>query len=384
MRSWVPIEMPRCAGALVAAVLVAGGSQAEGQDTVYVDDSHQCEGCVRFAPAQAVGDEDDPLPFSQPRLSVAGDGTIVMIDPTALEGVAIFDAAGNYSGSLGRVGEGPGEFQPPVRVAYVDRGDSLIVGDAGGRRLNVFGPEGEFHRRLRIPGAPVRHGGFRRLRNGDFLVNHRYRFAGAQDHRSPLLTLPLHRYDSEGERVCEFGASEPADGLVSQVRAELEPELQERIALVTNREALAVDEQDRVWTARPRRYEIEVWEPCAAAPDLVLKREARWFEGEVSDGVYVALDGREKPPNLVDLHVDEEGRLWVLARVPVADSEVVEWTARIEVIDPEQGMVLASGDYDGGYLAFTPQGVPYIWVTDDVGRAMPKVLSLELVDAPRR
>lgn len=62
-----------------------------------------------------------------------------------------FNASGEFEGSVGREGDGPGEFQRPTRLEALSD-DTLVVFDVQLRRLSVIGPEGEAVRTIPLPG----------------------------------------------------------------------------------------------------------------------------------------------------------------------------------------------------------------------------------------
>lgn len=74
-------------------------------------------------------DEDDENQwFSSIRgMGRLSDGSVVAVDRTAAE-VRIFDEAGRHLRSMGRHGEGPGEFADPF-ILWIAAGDTIWVGD---------------------------------------------------------------------------------------------------------------------------------------------------------------------------------------------------------------------------------------------------------------
>ncbi len=66
--------------------------------------------------------------------------------------ILLFDMSGRYLRSVGRSGEGPGEF---LGLARIDRGqgDSIIAWDQRLGRFSVFTPTGRFQRSFSIPGG---------------------------------------------------------------------------------------------------------------------------------------------------------------------------------------------------------------------------------------
>ncbi|GEM_PF-3514729 len=63
----------------------------------------------------------------------------------------LFDSNGSLIRTVGRPGDGPGEFRE-VRSVTVLPGDTAVVYDHPHRRVEVFGPEGEYVRTVRMPG----------------------------------------------------------------------------------------------------------------------------------------------------------------------------------------------------------------------------------------
>lgn len=94
-------------------------------------------------------------------------GRVYIIDPTLMR-VLLFDSTGRKVGTIGRQGDGPGEFQGPWKV-FIGRGDSVFVVDLSLARLSVFSPTLAFVRSFRIhPGWGLNT--FRELADGSFLV----------------------------------------------------------------------------------------------------------------------------------------------------------------------------------------------------------------------
>ena len=58
----------------------------------------------------------------------------------------VFESDGSYVQTVGREGEGPGEFSAPSKIV-VDASDSVYVWDSGQSRIHVFSPDLAFVRR---------------------------------------------------------------------------------------------------------------------------------------------------------------------------------------------------------------------------------------------
>lgn len=82
--------------------------------------------------------------FGATRLS---DGRVALVNQGTQE-LRYYDSSGVFIESVGRAGEGPGEFR---RAFYIwsQRGDTVFVGDYRPFQFHVFGPQGEFQRTVR-------------------------------------------------------------------------------------------------------------------------------------------------------------------------------------------------------------------------------------------
>ena len=98
------------------------------------------------APAVAIGSGVDP---EVPLVRVASvvpleEGRVAVV---MREHVQVFNADGSLAATLGRQGQGPGEFSAPASVVPIG-GDSLAVWDQNRRRVSVFTGDGRFVREL--------------------------------------------------------------------------------------------------------------------------------------------------------------------------------------------------------------------------------------------
>ncbi len=72
-------------------------------------------------------------------IAVDDDRNVYVFDYQA-QHVGVFDSAGNHVETLGRPGEGPGEFNRAEAIAMLPDG-RLVVRNPGNQRIEVFGPE---------------------------------------------------------------------------------------------------------------------------------------------------------------------------------------------------------------------------------------------------
>ena len=94
-----------------------------------------------LVPEVSIGELDGPEEYLFGRIwsiAVNDDGTVYVLDQQA-QHVRVFDSLGVYLETLGRRGEGPGEFSRAEAIAVLpDR--RLIVRDPDNQRVTVFGP----------------------------------------------------------------------------------------------------------------------------------------------------------------------------------------------------------------------------------------------------
>jgi hypothetical protein len=91
--------------------------------------------------------EDKNCQFAELRsVQADSEGRIYAIDGRECT-VKVFDAEGRFLRTIGRKGQGPGEFSIPSRNIITPQ-DDLVVLDAGNRRLSFFKKEGELIKEL--------------------------------------------------------------------------------------------------------------------------------------------------------------------------------------------------------------------------------------------
>src|SRR5690606_5565248 len=147
--------------ALAACILPAGA--CDGRDTSASTPGTSLEGAtivesvepawsaaeawrVADDPSVVIGGQSDDARYQFGRVAGAlwlGDGTIVVGDAAAKE-VRYFDSDGSYRLTVGREGQGPGEFLDVSLTGAV--GDTVVVWDSRQSRLTFIGPDGAVER----------------------------------------------------------------------------------------------------------------------------------------------------------------------------------------------------------------------------------------------
>lgn len=137
--------------AVVAAASCATGERDVGTSAVY--DSAGVTVAENPEPDRPLGVEVTPIADLIPpdsALTVAPWGVTtdertgrIYVTDRPNDRVVVFDASGRYAGTLGRSGDGPGEFRNPVAGA-VDPSGSLVVWDSGRRVLSRWSSGGDY------------------------------------------------------------------------------------------------------------------------------------------------------------------------------------------------------------------------------------------------
>ncbi len=122
---------------VVGALAACSGGESGGALAIRIADLP----VLAYAEEARIGSFDDPVVgFSQIGDVEAGpDGAVYVSELQASE-VRIYAADGTLLRTVGRAGEGPGEFARPTSIGLL--GDTLWVRDSRRRRISWFGPDG--------------------------------------------------------------------------------------------------------------------------------------------------------------------------------------------------------------------------------------------------
>ena len=184
---WLPI----LALAIMAGALTARAPLGFGQKPV-TDDVFKT-GKIRFVPLVTITDEamGGKGVFSRPNdVAVDGQGRVYVNDSKE-SAIRVFDAAGAYLKTIGRAGQGPGEFNGYLQEIEHSQGRlyALVM-----RSISVFDSEGVFIKSIK-PEGPLWQA-FRALPDGRFLIEKAIRDYQSPDHRKrygSILSRPISR-----------------------------------------------------------------------------------------------------------------------------------------------------------------------------------------------
>jgi hypothetical protein len=291
-----------------------------------------------------LGSPNDSVLLGATSAAVAVTSAGHFIVPGGAGQVVVFDRSGRFVRSIGRRGPGPGEFRS-INDVRVTPGDSVIVADA--RKLELFGPDFQYVRQLRIvsPGSFAQtlllpNGGIIRQTRPERLVV--MRPDGTVQDSVTLPVVPA----APGCRGCNV------------------------------RWLAASSTTGRFWSSISNRYEIQQLDATGVVHQALTRRPS-WYAPW--DSIPRGSPTRPAAPvsSLYGIREDAAGMLWSLASVPdVRWREVKEggiasvekWNTRtdgiLSVIDPQAGVVLAERRLPGS-VGFVHQSDNMIFLQEE-------------------
>lgn len=337
----------RAAAIVLLAIPFRSGASAQ----VQIPDRPLCSQCsIEMELEVSLGDHDDGASLTGPPSTVRLDssGRFWVLD--GAEPPLVFDSAGAFLTSVGRAGEGPGEFRSAIDVLDVG-GDSLLVLDMALGRSTVVSPELRALRTLPLDPFQVWTGAV--MSWPDEVVLHGIA-ASAEAVGWPFHLVALRPEGLDLRR--SFG---PDRG---------ESRGPNPIGLLS---VLAVDPHGELWSGDRHLYRLSGWSPDGRL-ERSLERKPEWFAERSTR----PQGGPSSPPQprIADMRFDAEGLLWVFLHIPSprwreawpaggdATGEISVrriqadrlYTTRIEVLDLNLGRVVTQSSVDGLVVAALP------------------------------
>jgi hypothetical protein len=353
--------------ALVVLFASGGVTSLHAQPTVRI--VQECRsGSWTLQPMFSFGGEPQiGLSFPQESLQQRPGGGVVFFNAGQLH---FYDRAGRLEATVGRQGQGPGEFQGAQALRFRGSGD-LEVYDSRNMQKTVIGPGPEFAEkqvsRLLTPVA-MSNTLFlpddRILTNGDFAA-------------PPHAGRPVHLLAPDGTILRSFGKTPP------ERRADVAFPLSRAIAWASG-------STEAIWSAHFRQYRIEQWDLNGRLRRAV-ERQVPWFLPWDMDAPVTPRT--PFPPHIRAVAEHAAGQLLVLLSVPprewshglTARGDSWEITrvdrvvaTRLEVLDHERGCVQATLDLVGYPLRLLENGVVAVYHENDA-TGVPEVRLFRLI-----
>ncbi|MDT8341432.1 MAG: hypothetical protein RQ751_07965 [Longimicrobiales bacterium] len=268
-------------------------------------------------------------------VSAIGDTILASARPVGGGEIQLFTLDGVWLRSVGRPGQGPGEFGRDLRVIPTESGGAVVV-DRALSRVTVFRADWQVERVFHLETRPDAHviGS-----EGDLFVH-------SKPHPSePGPVVRFSRVDLETGEVFPI-----VDGVVVSRLPELRDLDEWKMAAFPDAAFVAA----QMW-----EYVITVFDRDGSAI-LTVARDAKWMPKQNIDAEFLEGMGETHPvpPVIRALHTDAAGNLWVYILVPDAAWRpwpsrrsgprwaTATYDTRVEIIDLGSRRVLASGRFD--------------------------------------
>jgi len=141
----------------------------------------------------SIGNEEDEnyMFYDLVKIAINSEVKILVLDAGNCR-ILKFDRDGNYIQTIGRKGQGPGEFENPW-VIHLDAKDQIYVYDSRRRNIQVFDNDGNFKKVIKLPSYTFHFG---TTKDGNILMLY-------YSVKKPIRSLIL--IDSEGDIIKTFG-----------------------------------------------------------------------------------------------------------------------------------------------------------------------------------
>lgn len=255
--------------------------------------------------------------------------------------VAVFDSTGGYLQTIGREGEGPGEFSD-IGKLLIAPGDSLVVLDWAAR-LTLFDPDHRLIRTVPLPLSPEIVAAL--TPDGGVVIG---LLRAAEGSTSAASLQPLHHVSSDGVLLRSFG-----DG----------GEVYDATLPFSLSRTIANADGNAVWSAWRMPYRIDRYDLHTGELTDSLIRRADFFPS-ITDEQRRTNELELKPmPMIASIQQDSTGLLWVLLYLPdpawqsaidrkagAHGGQITDYDryfdTRVEVIDPVRRALVGYRHFD--------------------------------------
>ena len=292
MRFWIASRVPVVSWCISAILFPP---QAPAQETLSWEDFEPCSPCdIQFRERARVGERDgEGIIESEIARIDAGPGRGYLVHGSGSQGGVRFhwfDPEGNHLRTIGREGEGPGEFSQILGLHFKPNG-SIVALDRN-RRWITFNDEGEVLADVRTRVYPAGHS--RVLTDTTAVVA----ALGSEPHNAGY---PLHLVHTQtGEELKHFGRTPEA----WRSRGGMDD-----VIILGS----APDSSDDLWWSRPRYPRFEHWSADG--------QHLRTIQGSLP--WLPPVEDNDFPGTVIEGHAYDDGHLYILSHHPTDDWEEV-------------------------------------------------------------
>ncbi|MFO7866268.1 MAG: 6-bladed beta-propeller [Candidatus Aminicenantes bacterium] len=237
--------------------------------------------------------------FARIRFDVDDEENLYVLDER-LRNIRVFDKSGYFVRHIGRIGQGPGEFQNPCFFIQVTPEQELVVYDQAPRKLIYYSLHGRYikEKSVLFLGIPFK---TRIDSKGDLVCF----FSGSPPSEE------LKKFDSHGEVLGEFHSRELKIDIYSNDLKVAQPTV-----------CFALTQDDHIVWGYSQNYEIEVIDPDGRLVRRIEKKRKplkftekdkrkyrTMYEGMIAQGAELVFPSFH--PFFGDISVDEKNRVFV-------------------------------------------------------------------------
>jgi sugar lactone lactonase YvrE len=249
-------------------------------------------------------------------LAIDAKGRLYVLDQ-GNNRVQVLDADGKYLRTIGRQGQGPGEFFMPSTIAFNSQG-VLFVGESNGARIQAFNPDGKLGQTVKL--SIVGMGEIAPLKNNQFIASAGGMGGIAIGGGGIVVGGSGPKTDKDNKPPSLFKVIDPA----GQVLREFGPLTDFGDPMVNGRAnqiSYVLDANENIYVAYPYQNRIEKYSPDGRLlwkADRSLSYSTEIKGGGGSDrreqGGAVTVSFKMPPMNrcAAGAALDGQGRLWVV------------------------------------------------------------------------
>jgi hypothetical protein len=160
-----------------------------------------------------------------------------------------FDQQGKYLLTIGRAGQGPGEFEYLSKPQF-DKDKNLYIYDLGNRRISFFDRNGEFLRQINTPRMSIDIA----IDSNNMIVGSMRKFSREKDSYKVFTEFGI--FDEEFNQAIILHQDEESDKGIEGGKGLFAPQLLFKPNLIFN-----LTDSDMIYTGYPEKYEIKIYDP---------------------------------------------------------------------------------------------------------------------------
>jgi hypothetical protein len=199
----------------------------------------------------SIGEEevDENYMFNQPQsVRVSEGGSIYVLDARDIC-IKVYDRQGKYLRTIGRQGQGPGEFSSGFLFFDIGSDGKIYIMDCRNSCVIIMDKDGIFIHSYRLPGRL-----FQEMRADKNNFTYFYRTFTDEEARK----MSIHRYNSNGDEILNYGTFKIVQPVIRKRTKSFISSSTSRLAATT---VWTVDQEGKLYAGYGDKYQISVYDP---------------------------------------------------------------------------------------------------------------------------